>query len=621
MKQHLSLLQQLKQQPRLGGTPPKPTYIRKDAANAAQIQADLKAITESFTDVGAVLDNIAGIYEKFNDANLSLGLGINKLAGFQDDFNKKIVQGVKDSTFLEQRNASLAKTLGIHGRKAFELGKRYDELADHLKLGGESIRVFGINLNKIAPGYAKAISAGNDFGKNLLMTQRILTKNIGLSEDATNNYELFAAGVGVDSTAMIDYQRKLAEQIEKNTGLTNQFSSIVSDIAGLGADIQMQFGKMPGNLELAVLKSKQLGMTFDKIDTAATNALNIETSIGQEIEYQLLSGKRLTNQAGESLTQKLREAKIMRDSNKMAEAMAEIYETQNATLEGNNFYAQEQLAAVLGMTRADMMRAYQQQKLQKKIEDASKGLPDKIDINALMKMDTAGIIATLKTTSMTASEQEQLLKDIQENTAPQTTDEMLSELLKMARTNGIKVQGAGINFDDMRKAGMELKDVTLKMTDFARTPEFARVYGSIQSLKQVPTEELSTFMGTLPLASGAVKIFTDALGKLTNLVSYKAGTSGTTTDQDAKAEDAIIMNDGVVRFNRADKFMKVNDSTMIAGTNVDGNRQLARAITGGSDTSKMISAIRSALQGMSIHVHVDPMKIRDEIKFNDRGIN
>ncbi len=45
---------------------------------------------------------------------------------------------------------------------------------------------------------------------------------------------------------------------------------------------------------------------------------------------------------------------------------------------------------------------------------------------------------------------------------------------------------------------------------------------------------------------------------------------------------ATNMNDGVVKFNDKDKFMKVNDSTMIAGTNINGNKDLAKAITSSS---------------------------------------
>jgi len=622
----LHLIHRFKQQPRLGGTPPKTTFIDKTSANIKDLQQSIQTAAQSLEDFHLVIDNIAEIYDKFNNTTLSLGLGINKLAGFQDKVNAKIVQGVKDSTFLEQRNASLAKTLGIHGRKAFELGKQYDDLNTFLKIGGEEIRKFGINLNKIAPGYAKAIVGGGNFGKNLLMTQRILTKNIGLSEDAANKYELYATGVGADSTAMIDYQRKLAEQIEKNTGLTNQFASIVTDIAALSEDIQMQFGKTPGSLELAVLKAKQLGMTFDKIDAAATSAFNIEQSIGQEIEYQLLSGKRLVDADGKSLTNKLRIAKAMGNANDMAQATAEIFETQQSTLEGNNFLAQEQLAALMGMSRQELMRAYQQQKLQKKIQAAATAAGTKIDVDALMKMDESQIAETLKTTGMSQAEMEKLLRDIKDNTSPQTTDQMLAELLDMARTDGIKIQGGSIDFDTMRTAGLDLEKATTKLTAFARDSNFAGVYGGIQALKQIPGEELETFAKTIPIVSNAMKALNTAIEQVTKLVDYSAATSGrtgtslgsVTTDEE---QDAIIMNDGIVKFHPSDKFMQVNDSTMIAGTNVDGNRKLARAITGGADTNKMISAIRSALQGMSIHVHVDPMKIQNEIKFNTRGIN
>lgn len=42
--------------------------------------------------------------------------------------------------------------------------------------------------------------------------------------------------------------------------------------------------------------------------------------------------------------------------------------------------------------------------------------------------------------------------------------------------------------------------------------------------------------------------------------------------------DTYGVDDGVVKFNEKDKFMKVNDSTMIAGTSEGGNKSLAKAI-------------------------------------------
>lgn len=56
------------------------------------------------------------------------------------------------------------------------------------------------------------------------------------------------------------------------------------------------------------------------------------------------------------------------------------------------------------------------------------------------------------------------------------------------------------------------------------------------------------------------------------------------------ANDAIVqsrnitqINDGVVKFNPKDKFLSVDDSTLVAGTNAGGNKDLAKAMTGGSD--------------------------------------
>jgi len=43
------------------------------------------------------------------------------------------------------------------------------------------------------------------------------------------------------------------------------------------------------------------------------------------------------------------------------------------------------------------------------------------------------------------------------------------------------------------------------------------------------------------------------------------------------------LNDGIIKFNPKDKFLSVDDSTLVAGTNAGGNKDLAKAMTGGSD--------------------------------------
>jgi hypothetical protein len=46
----------------------------------------------------------------------------------------------------------------------------------------------------------------------------------------------------------------------------------------------------------------------------------------------------------------------------------------------------------------------------------------------------------------------------------------------------------------------------------------------------------------------------------------------------ANQDEVASVNDGIIKFNKNDKFTKVNDSTMIAGTNENGNKDLARTL-------------------------------------------
>jgi hypothetical protein len=63
----------------------------------------------------------------------------------------------------------------------------------------------------------------------------------------------------------------------------------------------------------------------------------------------------------------------------------------------------------------------------------------------------------------------------------------------------------------------------------------------------------------------------------------------------------IVLNDGIIKFNDRDKFMKVNDGTMIAGTNENGNKDLAKSLNGGGGTMK--------IEFGEIHFKFDELKV------------
>jgi hypothetical protein len=79
------------------------------------------------------------------------------------------------------------------------------------------------------------------------------------------------------------------------------------------------------------------------------------------------------------------------------------------------------------------------------------------------------------------------------------------------------------------------------------------------------------------------------------------------------------MNDGVIKFNKKDKFMKVNDSTMIAGTNENGNKDLAKALmfaAPGIGASMFLKDYMTNKMSQTTSSNPSPVKIEfGEIKF------
>jgi hypothetical protein len=175
------------------------------------------------------------------------------------------------------------------------------------------------------------------------------------------------------------------------------------------------------------------------------------------------------------------------------------------------------------------------------------------------------------------------------------------------KTAGQQVTAAS---DESLKLAKSYKNLITMFDD----PRLATVLGQAAnvagSMKPISTGLLSLSTG-IPGLEDALKgldATITALGDVSIIGNTVTPEIDGTTKK--KNNDALLMNDGVVQFNKADKFMKVSDSTMIAGTNVDGNKKLARAITTGGgasiDYNQMASAIVSAMKSATFVATVKP---------------
>lgn len=400
---HQQFIQQLKSKDRLGAAP------SNDFLN--DMLAALSAIGDQFDELAQ---------NRIVSLNQQAGAVFENLAN--------------QVTFVETRQSALNESFGVTSAAAqkinrvlIEQGKALNQsLAPGFKISNLEMQKYAIGLKKMLPTVDQFNNKVSSSGlqKRLLQTQRILRGNLKLSEEQANSYTQFAEASEHGATAQLRFQRAFAKELDPE-GTLGYFNMITEEIAAAGSEIQLQYGAIPGELESAVIKAKKLGFSLQDVTKVGEKMLNIESSIGDELEYQLLSGKRLVDQeTGESFTNKLRIATLQGDASAQAETLNKIIAQQGKGLE-KNLFARKQLAKTLGIEEKQLASAIQKQKILDKYSQKY-GLSIDIDDDGAINKAAQELA---KTGELTATE----LKQFTEDTDLRTTDDLIKEQLILNR--------------------------------------------------------------------------------------------------------------------------------------------------------------------------------------------
>ena len=596
MQDQTKLIARLKKLDRLGGTPEE------------------KAIAESlddFTKMIPTLDAFANEYSKIvsiiGDQNAILSQGLGKVIGIQASFNVQIMALVKNLTYLEQSNSKLNTSFGLSSRSAQLFAAKLRTVAIEGNIGTDKMFAYAESVKDLTSGFIQSSKIQSKFQTNLLQGQQYMKNNLKVTDAAAEGYEYYASSLNQTGIETLAIQNEMAASLSKATGI-DQLSiqkDLTETIGSLTADLQMQYSRIPGSLELSVLKARALGLSLSNLNATGTSLLNIESSIGTEMEYQLLSGKRLLTADGKSLTNAYRMATIQGDSNKQADLMNQLIKDQGPMLE-KNLFARKKAAELLGTDEGTLARSIQKQKL-----------ITKLGAENLMRLSNGDMTQVATQLRAKGVKEEDIKKLITASDTRTTADRQLDlqqktyDLTRQMYDDEINVTEAGLAAETKAE---EYTPIKRSLDDAALALGAVTSFGESVTAVNAP---LSAITAKLPLFGDALK---GAIDWATNAVNIKFSTGeNVTTGTGANFEDALIMNDGLIKFNPADKFMQVNDSTMIAGTNVDGNKKLARAIGGGGgsiDYHKLASAIASAMQHVTVQATVKTDNLFAATKLN-----
>jgi len=374
------------------------------------------------------LNELVGSFKGISDSSLGAGRGVGELYSISNDLFETFQKLQKESGYLEQRYNRLNRVFGISSVQAGKFGQQIDKIGVSLEIGGGYALEYVTQLSKIAPNMVKALASENKFTKGLLRTQDVLIANLGLSEQQALSFQRFAATQADSTDEYLAQQYQIAEAIESSTGLTGVFRDITSEISSLGADTRQQFGRIPGSLEIAVLKAKQLGTSFDAIQKTGRKLLNVEETVSAELEYQLLSGQRLVKN-GKSLTAEYQKAFLSGDADKMAQAQFDIVESQRDVIK-NNVLARESLAKYMGISSDALVQQAEQ------LDTIDKLSAQGIDID-LSARDVDQQIAKAIADAPDKNAQDLLKELTQQRKGTQSTEQYLDQLVDLATSKGL----------------------------------------------------------------------------------------------------------------------------------------------------------------------------------------
>ena len=596
--------------------------IKNQKEAIANIKDETSALIDIYKDLGSTVVKLA-------ETEAARTTGIGKLIKVQQDLAKNMQDLSSDANILAKRNANLQKSFGLSVVSAAQLGYQFDKMAGELGTSRENIEKNYTAISKLTGGFGQNV-------KGLIKLNQYYTVNRGLTQEMADGLLTFAS-----NQAKVDENGKISEEslenqsvllrnqfaaIEKITGIKGAQLTVEQEIGKASSATRLTFGKYPAQLGMAVMKAKALGLELSDLEAVGDNLLSIESSVGEELNYQLLTGHRLVDNNQKSLTNKYRELYLAGKSEEAAQTMYEIFDKEGDTLE-NNMLARKQMAKVLGIEEDKVASIVEKRKLMKNLIDKSTGKPLSVDIFSKTGKELQDYLA--KNTDATTESIEKIMqKDDIRDPATQTAD-----TLKSIEANGIRLrmgtEDGAVKLITDAQAGTDAMITKFGNTMAGKFDGIVDMLETRLGQQQIEREARSTEEGgiaknltkLLEGLGGTSAIVADAAKQMVEAIpaavkTFVQGTKietmtvGTITEG---VNDGVMINDGI-RFNPRDKFRRVNDGMTVAGTNVGGldryaaqmekrdrnfEQNMSRMI------SNMASTITQAIERANLKINID----------------
>jgi hypothetical protein len=286
----------------------------------------------------------------------SLGKSFNPLATYtklvaqniSDQFTKAnllqftLLQIVNTFKALDTGIGEFAKGMNISYQDAAKLNNEFNNIANSSM--DVAVTTKGIRETMLAMGQAMGTNATLNAKDAVTMTK--LREQAGFTNDELAKMQELTLATGGNLEDNTKNLLGAASITAMNNGVLLNEKEIMRDVAKASDATKLSLGGSTEALGKAAAQSKALGMSLEQVNNIADSLLQIESSISNELEAELLTGKNLN----------LEQARLYALNNDMEGLSKEIAKNYGTAAEFSkmNRLQQEAAAKAVGMTREEL---------------------------------------------------------------------------------------------------------------------------------------------------------------------------------------------------------------------------------------------------------------------------
>ena len=264
---------------------------------------------------------------------------------------------------------NLSKSMAISKEQATAMRDRFKEIQN----AGNSIYETTTNLVNAQLELADAFGATTGFSEQQLKDQILLTKQMGFSVEEAKGLQQLAMANGMSAKDVTNSVIKQTSALAKQTGVQLDNKKVIGEVAKVSGQLRLQYQNNPSLIAAAVVQTQKLGISLDQAAKASRSLLDFESSISNELEAELLTGKDLN----------LEKARLLALNGKSAEAAAEMLKQVGSAAEFGdmNIIQQDALAKSMGMQTDELANSIiQQENLNKLGSESRKQIEEKAEL-------------------------------------------------------------------------------------------------------------------------------------------------------------------------------------------------------------------------------------------------